>query len=517
MSEVLTSLCSILLREYFGEIVQKVGTFLMKHVSSCTLLQISRSVKLPLRKVRSALCVLIQHSFCNFVLDEKESVEYIMKQENVLLLLYYERYAYCAHILYGDPADLLVEEILNHGRLTMSEALQKVLERLQDVKDATGVDYSLETIQEKFVKLVDQHFLIRCPYPHSSENNVMPNLSVSEQELFVVPQIQLNLLQSSASEEVPPPKKQKVEFPDAGLYWKINHDRFIEYFRNEIIVHACANHMNDAAAEVVKTILALSECKSHRLSPTTKAIPHHEILQKVRQVQNFKTQELDSYLSVLCEGNESFVSKADDRGNGMYVVNIKKVLCRLVESLAASVVQDRFGSKCARIFRILLSKKVLEPKQIEDLAMLHPKDSKEYIYKMVEENFIVSHDVPKGSDYSHGLTFYLLHIDLVQVCQMLLERCYQSLFNLITCSAIQNRENKRLLEKKQRIDAIVASLKQNGADEEQIQEVQNIVTPPEEAVIKRVTAHSQKIDSSQIQISEMVLTLTIWLESSRCQ
>lgn len=55
---------------------------------------------------------------------------------------------------------------------------------------------------------------------------------------------------------------------------------------------------------------------------------------------------------------------------------------------------------------------------------------------------------------------------------MLLEHCYHALLNLFTCSEIQNEENKRLLEKKQRIDAIVASLVQNGADEEQILEVQ---------------------------------------------
>lgn len=40
---------------------------------------------------------------------------------------------------FGDPADLLVEEILNNGKLTMSETIQKVVERLQDAKDTTGV------------------------------------------------------------------------------------------------------------------------------------------------------------------------------------------------------------------------------------------------------------------------------------------------------------------------------------------------------------------------------------------
>ncbi|XP_035209274.1 DNA-directed RNA polymerase III subunit RPC3-like [Stegodyphus dumicola] len=100
---------------------------------------------------------------------------------------------------------------------------------------------------------------------------------------------------------------------------------------------------------------------------------------------------------------------------------------------------------------------------------------------------------------------------------MLLERCYQALFNLITISEKQNQENKRLLEKKQRIDAIVASLKQSGAEEDQIEEVQHIITPPEEAVINKISHITQKIDSSQIQIGEMISILDCWLDCCKCK
>lgn len=34
---------------------------------------------------------------------------------------------------------------------------------------------------------------------------------------------------------------------------------------------------------------------------------------------------------------------------------------------------------------------MLEPKQIEELAMLHPKDTKEHLYQMFKEAFIVAH------------------------------------------------------------------------------------------------------------------------------
>lgn len=60
--------------------------------------------------------------------------------------------------------------------------------------------------------------------------------------------------------------------------------------RNESIIHACASHLDEKAAEVVKTMFALSENKSNRLSPTTNAVSHNEIFQNIRQSSNIKAQ-----------------------------------------------------------------------------------------------------------------------------------------------------------------------------------------------------------------------------------
>ncbi|XP_035204789.1 DNA-directed RNA polymerase III subunit RPC3-like, partial [Stegodyphus dumicola] len=273
--------------------------------------------------------------------------------------------------------------------------------------------YSSKDIEEKFKLLVESHFLIRCPYPHSSENKSVPNLTIAEHELYIIPQIKLHLLETDNTGESEP-KKQKIEFPDSGIYWRINYVRFNQYFRDEAIITACSNYFGEKEAEIVKTILMLADTKANALTLTTNAIPYYEILQRLTKTINMKSQELDSYLSTLCDGAESFVSKADDRSGGMYVVNIGKILSRLVQSIAISVIQDRFGSKCARVFRIILAKKALEPKQIEELAMLLPRDTKEFIYKLFEESFILAHDVAKGPDFSHGQAIYLLRVDMNQ-------------------------------------------------------------------------------------------------------
>ncbi|KAF6075501.1 RNA polymerase III subunit C [Phyllostomus discolor] len=72
----------------------------------------------------------------------------------------------------------------------------------------------------------------------------------------------------------------------------------------------------------------------------------------------------------------------------MYIINLHKALGSLATASLESVVQERFGSRCARIFRLVLQKKHLEQKQVEDFAMIPAKEAKDMLYKMLSENFI---------------------------------------------------------------------------------------------------------------------------------
>lgn len=54
---------------------------------------------------------------------------------------------------------------------------------------------------------------------------------------------------------------------------------------------------------------------------------------------------------------------------------------------------------------------------------------------------------------------------------MILEWCYKGLYNLMVQREMRANYNRRLLEKRTRVDTIVENLKQSGGSEEQIQEV----------------------------------------------
>ena len=52
--------------------------------------------------------------------------------------------------------------------------------------------------------------------------------------------------------------------------------------------------------------------------------------------------------------------------------------------------------------------------------------------------------------------------------------------------------HRRLLDKQQRVEAIAASLEQNGADPSQKEEVEEMITPPEKAQLAKIKHMTNK-------------------------
>lgn len=79
------------------------------------------------------MCVLVQQGMCTFCTGRRgpgAPVEYQICCEKVLHILRYPRYIYTAKSLYGDTGELIVEEILQRGQMTMSNTVSTVADRL---------------------------------------------------------------------------------------------------------------------------------------------------------------------------------------------------------------------------------------------------------------------------------------------------------------------------------------------------------------------------------------------------
>lgn len=84
-------------------------------------------------QVKKSLCVLVQHGVCVFNSGRRgpgSPTEYRTSCDRILRILRFPRYIYTAKTLYGDTGELIVEELLQRGELTMSSTVKTVADRL---------------------------------------------------------------------------------------------------------------------------------------------------------------------------------------------------------------------------------------------------------------------------------------------------------------------------------------------------------------------------------------------------
>lgn len=81
-------------------------------------------------QVKRCLAALIQHGIVTFSQHKAGFVEYFASVDNVLSYLFFPQYINCAKTLFGDESELIIEELLHQGQLTMSGTINRVTQRL---------------------------------------------------------------------------------------------------------------------------------------------------------------------------------------------------------------------------------------------------------------------------------------------------------------------------------------------------------------------------------------------------
>ncbi|XP_043972736.1 DNA-directed RNA polymerase III subunit RPC3 [Gambusia affinis] len=536
-------LCGLLLQEHFGEVVEKVGTHLLRSGAQ-NLRTVVQETNLSVDLVKKCLCVLVQHGACCFTSGRKgpgSPAEYRACCDRILRVLRYPRYIYTAKTLYGDTGELIIEELLQRGHMTMSSTVKTVADRLtQNMEEGHSMDYS--EVSSTFSKLVETHFLQRCPpvggagtsgstapsaapaaaAAPAAPVSVAPPTPESFPECYSVPHVSLigrgkRQLVPENGEDQRNAKRAKMDtetYGDEGIYWQVNFERFHQHFRDQAIISAVANKLDQTSSEIVRTILRMSEVTTSATAACTKPLSANEIFRSLPASYNIPRHILDQYLTLLVDDPMEFVGKIGESGGGMFVVNLHRALANLARATVESIVQERFGSRSARIFRLLLRKRHLEQKQVEDFAMIPAKEAKDMLYTLLSHNLVQLQEIPKTPDFAPSRTFYLYTVNQLPTARMLLQNCYKTVANLIERRLFETKENKRLLEKSQRIEAILASLQASGAELEQLSEVEEMISAPEKQQLDVLRLHVNKLDSAENQVDETIFILESYVSST---
>lgn len=221
---------------------------------------------------------------------------------------------------------------------------------------------------------------------------------------------------------------------------------------------------------------------------------------------------LDQYLRVMADDRSRFVDKVGDAGGGQYTINVKHILEEITHATLDNIVLERFGSKALRIFRLIREKRYVEEGGLQQVVMIPAKETKMLTYQLMENHFIQLQELRKSAA-STGLSkaFYLFYVDLVQVVRAAISTCHKSLYNCKNRAQHEAKSNARLLEKQERIESIYSSMKASGASEEQMEEVSEMMSPPEKEAAANVHKKLDKLTLATSQTDETLFILQMFL------
>lgn len=276
--------------------------------------------------------------------------EYGLLPENVLLVLRYSRYMCHIQSKFGHEAALIVEELLRSGMDTASNLIQRSVANSEEKDKKVVLKH-----RDRIVELIEKLYLIRAPSPQpfEAETEDVPVLIVDVPSLFLPPDIDVKRLMSSI-------EGQKFErSSDYDVYWMLNFERFHQDFRDALLRCTVEAKIDSSASELLQFLLQLMYTKTDPWEAASSPIGYHEI--KGTCEKNSETKELvryvEQYIQVLESDSLKIITKCTEVGGGQFVVQVKEAIDQLVMHCLENVVEEKFGAKALRIFRVIRLKK----------------------------------------------------------------------------------------------------------------------------------------------------------------
>lgn len=420
----------------------------------------------------------------------------MLLHDQILLFLRYPRFIYFIQKKFGNPAALIVEELLKQG-MTVAQSVIIGAYTNSDVKS----DETLKELRDSFVDLATDKYIIRCPFV---TDDAVPNLKVNIDEIYQPPVIDLRELKTLI---------EKGTEPTDETYWTVNSDRFHQSFRDKILVDAIERQIDSNASECFQFILQLMYNNTDPWAMTSNVISSASIKNLVdkKSANSELIKYFMEYLSTIEKDPCGFLRTSPD-SYGSYQIHFADAFKQLTWSLIENVITQKFGNKAARIFRVVKSKKYIEQDDIQREAMMPAKEARLFTYNLMENNFLQIQTIKKSSgNAGPAKPFFLFHVNQERIVRDLIETCYKALYNS-KVRVIQDKEtNKRLMEKSIRLQYFIESLRERGESEEAIQEINETITPPEKVIIESTKMRLKKLESSEIMIDEMLLLLQLFI------
>ncbi|CAJ0593507.1 unnamed protein product [Cylicocyclus nassatus] len=422
----------------------------------------------------------------------------------------YERCCLIVKTLYGGLAEAICEELFSYGRLTCSDCIRKVSQRLEQ---------PLNDVKEKFCRLTESQFIIKCP-PVVSSLKGCPQFETSY-DPYIMPEV---ILQGSP-DEAGESRKRKQSEGDEGVYWCMNWMRFDRYIRDEMTLDLLVlKNLEKISQTLTRTVRSLLKANEIRTLPLTTINTAPISVRSQMRTNELERPDVEKALRVLVDESRGVARKSGDSGGGLFVIDFKRAVEQICQFHIESLIREQLESRAVRIFRLLQQRGHLEEDQIEKLTMMSGKETRELLYAMLEEEYVSTKPIGRTNDFAPARTFVLYYVDMPQTERGLVEYTCKMLRNIILRRSFEAKEHRQLTDRQVEMESIIETISADEAlDEEtkkqQIAEVEEMyMSSADRLTLERYRRAQTMLNAAETECERALFAFRLYLDFSlrRC-
>ncbi|EGC39126.1 hypothetical protein DICPUDRAFT_45403 [Dictyostelium purpureum] len=262
----------------------------------------------------------------------------------------------------------------------------------------------------------------------------------------------------------PQEQQQRIINDETRVLWTINYEQFVTEFKLKACYDFVVEKNNQQSGLLFNAMVKLCKRSIRSNSDTlTSCVYGENALEEYNRdldpSKRMDKLQFEKYLSVMQASRPSMVTKMQTKSKqsssselGAYQVNVGNIIAVIKQKMVESIIKQKFGDNGLRVFKLLLIKNLLEPKQIADLAMIPIKECKALLFNMMQKNIIRLQEVPRSSDHFANRTFYLFFVDLPSIIRDFTEDIFKAIYNTRERLNSELAPHKDMLDKMSELD-----------------------------------------------------------------
>jgi len=508
--QVLIKLASLIIKEHFGDIVQNVCSLLLEKGEQSFHQIIEQRNSLEEDEVKRSITLLLQHNCISSRISDlhgdanasskpvKRIIYYEARLYNILQRIRFSRFILITKELIGNEGELIIEEFLKYGQLTMNQAIDQAIQLAMKVSLSCDISNVREKLSSTFQVMTKKKFLVNV----DREEDISSTITYSNATQKVTDTISSKVEGSNKNNSLNETAIDKEDLFLPQILWRVNYETLNHSIKNEACISLAREKFGDFAGKAIRAAFEMTEStidlKSRQRSVSSSFSVERlleYLLQKEEvsridtinkdsvELRSMNSSSVASLFERMCEGQIQFLSKchtskildcASNDNPFSYALDLAKMNDALKAKVIESIIHHKFDPLSARIFRLILNKKHLDQKQISSIALIPLKETRERLNKMFASGYLHVQEMPRTQDHAPARTFYLycVHLDLLN--DLLVYEMYQAIWNVKSRLEFHRKEAKSLIDKWQqtqdRSDMVLSE--KEKVDLERIQKIQ---------------------------------------------